>query len=83
MFKQQIETLMSEFAKLIPEDMQSMKHELEDNFRATLNASFSKLDLVTREEFDIQAALLQRSRARLDELQQQLEQIEQQLQEGN
>ncbi len=77
MFKQQIEILMSEFAKLIPEDMQSMKHELEDNLRAALNSSFSKLDLVTREEFDVQTALLQRSRARLDELQQHLEQIEQ------
>ena len=69
---------ISDFAKLIPEDMQQIKQDLETNLKANLNAHFSKLDLVTREEFDIQTRLLQRTRAKLDELQLKLDELEQQ-----
>lgn len=76
MVKDKIETILSEVSKALPDDIQHIKKELETNLRATLNASFSKLDLVTREEFDIQTALLQRTRAKLDTLQEKLSEIE-------
>jgi BMFP domain-containing protein YqiC len=42
--------------------------DIEKNVRALLAQGFSKLDLVTREEFDVQAQLLSRTRQKLDEL---------------
>jgi len=42
--------------------------DVEKNMRALLNAFFSRLDLVTREEFDVQTELLQRTRQQLAQL---------------
>ena len=42
--------------------------DVEKNVRALLNQGFAKLDLVTREEFDVQAQLLERTRQKLDAL---------------
>ena len=42
--------------------------DVEKNMRALLNAFFSRLDLVTREEFDVQTELLQRTREQLAQL---------------
>lgn len=78
MLTDKINRVISDFAELIPEDMRKIKQDLEKNLRASLNAHFSKLDLVTREEFDIQTRLLQRTRAKLDELQLKLDELEQQ-----
>lgn len=76
MIKEKIEEVLSEVSNALPKDMQNFKKEIETNLRATLNASFSKMDLVTREEFDIQTALLQRTRTQLDELQNKLATLE-------
>ncbi len=78
MLKDKINHVISDFADLIPEDMQQIKQDMERNLRASINAHFSKLDLVTREEFDIQTRLLQRTRAQLDELQSKLNELEKQ-----
>ncbi|QEI08955.1 accessory factor UbiK family protein [Pigmentiphaga aceris] len=51
--------------------------DVERNVKAVLGTAFTKLDLVTREEFDIQAELLARSRARLEVLEDQLKALEQ------
>ncbi len=45
-----------------------MREDLESNFRAVLRASLTKLDLVSRDEFDAQMRVLERTRARLEEL---------------
>ena len=50
--------------------------DLENNMRAALAAFFSRLDLVTREEFDIQAALLERARERLAQLEARIAELE-------
>ena len=42
--------------------------DLEKNLRAALGAFFSRLDLVTREDFDVQRALLENARQRLSQL---------------
>lgn len=47
---------------------QSPAKDIERNLRAMLSAMFSKLDLVTREEFDVQAQLLARTREKVEEL---------------
>ena len=81
MLKEKIETAISDITKILPEDLDILKDDLEKNIRAPLNATFSKMELVTREEFDIQASLLSRTRAKLEALQKKLSEIEKQLEE--
>ena len=81
MLKEKIEAAISDITKILPEDLDILKDDLEKNIRATLNATFSKMELVTREEFDIQASLLSRTRAKLEALQKKLSEIEKQLEE--
>ncbi|KGS52120.1 membrane fusogenic activity family protein [Burkholderia pseudomallei ABCPW 107] len=53
--------------------------DVERNVKAMLMQGFSKLDLVTREEFDTQAQVLARTRARLEELEKRVAELEQKL----
>ncbi len=55
---------------------QSPAADLERNLRAMLGAAFARLDLVSREEFDIQREVLARTRARLTELEKQVAALE-------
>jgi BMFP domain-containing protein YqiC len=50
--------------------------DLEKNLRALLQSAFSRLDLVTREEFDVQREVLARTRAKLAELEAKLQELE-------
>ncbi|MEC7875207.1 MAG: accessory factor UbiK family protein [Pseudomonadota bacterium] len=81
MLKEKIEAAISDITKILPEDLSIFKDDLEKNLRATLNATFSKMELVTREEFDIQASLLSRTREKLEALQEKLSELEKQLEE--
>ena len=56
--------------------------DVERNMKAMLSQGFSKLDLVTREEFDTQTQVLVRTRARLEELEKRVAQLEQRLAGG-
>lgn len=71
-----IEKLARKLAETVPEDLRSMREDLEANFRGVLRTGLGKLDLVTREEFDVQEAVLRRTREKLDRLEAQLEEIE-------
>ena len=53
--------------------------DMEKNLRAALTAALARLDLVTREEFEVQSQVLARTRARLEALEKQLAELEQQL----
>ena len=57
--------------------------ELGKSFKALLQASFKKLDLVTREEFDVQRAVLLRTRAQLEDVQNAVAQLEKKTQPGS
>jgi BMFP domain-containing protein YqiC len=58
---------------------QSPAKDIEKNMKAMLNQGFSKLDLLTREEFDIQSEVLQRTRARLEALETRVAELESRL----
>ena len=60
----------------LPPAFRTMSKDLETNFRAVLRSSLGKLDLVTREEFDTQTRVLERTRARLAELEARLQALE-------
>jgi len=71
-----IDDLAQRLAGLVPSGLRESGAELQDNFRAVLQSGFARLDLVTREEFDIQRAVLLRTREKLDALQRQVEELE-------
>lgn len=56
--------------------------DLEKNLRTLLQSMFSRLDLVTREEFDVQREVLARTRAKLAELEAKLAELEATRDEG-
>ena len=62
--------------KLLPEDIRKHKDDLKKNIQAAVNASLVKMELVTREEFDIQSELLSKTRALVDELEDKVSQLE-------
>lgn len=61
---------------LIPESLRVVQRDMEKNFRAVLQSSFTKLDLVTREEFEVQMKVLARTREKLEELEKQVTLLE-------
>ncbi len=71
-----IEDLAKKLADAVPEGLRSMQQDLEENFRSVLQAGLGKLDLVTREEFEVQEAVLARTREKLDALEARLKEIE-------
>lgn len=75
----QIDELARRLSGLVPPALREGREELQDNFKAALQAGLAKLDLVTREEFDVQRAVLAKTRAQLDELRALVEQLEAQL----
>lgn len=71
-----IEDLARRLADSVPESLRSMRDDLEDGFRSVLKTGIEKLDLVTREEFEVQEAVLARTREKLDELERRLAEFE-------
>ena len=57
-------------------DIDTVRADLERNFRGLLNGAFDRLDLVTREEFDIQRRVLERSREKLAALEKRVAELE-------
>lgn len=76
MTDESIENLARKLAESMPEGMRSVREDLENNFRSVLRASLSKLDLVTREEFEVQEAVLLRTREKLEALEERLQRFE-------
>jgi len=71
-----LDDLARKLADAVPPGLKDLKADLERNFRAMLQTALGKLDLVTREEFDVQAGVLSRTRAKLEELSQRLAELE-------
>jgi len=63
-----IDDLARRLNDLVPPGLKDARADLEQNFKATLQAGLAKLDLVTREEFDVQRAVLLRTREKVEEL---------------
>ena len=71
-----IDDLARRLSNLVPPGMQQAREDLEQNIEATLQMSPSKLEPVTREEFDVQRAVLLRTREKMDALERTVEQLE-------
>ncbi|HEX5694722.1 MAG TPA: accessory factor UbiK family protein [Arenimonas sp.] len=71
-----IDDLARKLSDLVPPGLKDARADLEQNFKATLQSGLNRLDLVTREEFDVQRAVLLRTREKLDALERKLAELE-------
>ena len=71
-----IDELAQRLSALLPPGLGEARADVEKNFRAALQAGLGRLDLVTREEFDVQRAVLLRTREKLDVLERRLGEFE-------
>ena len=74
-----LDDLASKIADAVPPGLRTLQTEFERNVRAILQSAFSKMNLVTREEFDVQSQVLAKTREKLTALEQQVARLEQQL----
>ena len=71
-----LDELARRLAESVPVPVRAFGRDLEGNFKAVLQAQLSKLDLVSRQEFDVQAAVLERTQAKLTAMEARLKEIE-------
>jgi BMFP domain-containing protein YqiC len=71
-----VSEIVRKISAAVPEDLKPAKEGLEKNARATVEGAFQRLDLVTREEFDVQVILLSKSQQRVKELEQRISELE-------
>jgi BMFP domain-containing protein YqiC len=73
------EDLAKRLAEAMPPQFAALRQDLENNFKSVLQAGLAKLELVTRQEFDVQAGVLARTREKLGALEQRLAALEAEL----
>ncbi|KGD64716.1 hypothetical protein Y5S_02082 [Alcanivorax nanhaiticus] len=71
-----IDRLMADISRRLPADLGSLRSEVERNVRSVLAETVSRMDLITREEFDIQQQVLMRTREKLEALEKQVAELE-------
>lgn len=74
-----IDDIANRLADSIPPGFNALREDMQKNFRAVLQSALGKLDLVTREEFEVQKAVLAKTRAKLDVLHAQVEALEEKI----
>lgn len=63
-----LDELTKRISSLFPGDVTNLQEDLQNNVRSLLQSTLTRMNLVTREEFDVQSAVLQRTREKLEEL---------------
>lgn len=71
-----IDDIANRLAGAIPPGLNNLKEDLEKNFRAILQSALGKLDLVTREEFEVQKMVLAKTRSKLETLEKRVAEME-------
>ncbi len=78
-----IDELARRLSSLVPPGLRESREELQATFKTALQAGLSKLDLVTREEFEVQRAVLLRTRDKLEALEQAVAALENRITDKN
>jgi len=71
-----LDELAKQLVDSVPGNLKSMGEDMERNFKSLLQSALSRLDLVTREELDVQMAVLSRTREKLEALETRLTELE-------
>lgn len=74
-----LDEMAERLSKIIPQGVREVQQDVQNNIRAALNSTFEKLNLVTREEFDVQSEVLARTRAKLKALEEKVAALEAEL----
>ena len=72
-----IDDIASRLASAVPPGLNNLKEDLEKTFHAILQGALGKLDLVTREEFEVQKLVLAKTRSKLEDLENRVTEMEQ------
>lgn len=72
---QQINQLAEKIESLLPPGLKQVKQDFDEKLRSLLQQQLSKMDFVSREEFDIQSKVLARTRGKLDKLEKRLDEL--------
>jgi len=72
-----LDQLARQLADAVPKNIRALGEDVERNFKSLLKAGLGRMDLVTREEFDLQTAVLERTREKLEQLEKRLAELEQ------
>lgn len=71
-----IDDIANKMSQLIPSELKKLHQDFEVQAKRILKAQLTELELVTREEFDVQTKVLQKTRAKLEALELQLSELE-------
>ena len=71
-----LDELARQLAESVPQNLRVLGQDLERNFKSLLQSGLERMELVTREEFDLQRAVLDRTRAKLEGMEQRLADLE-------
>ena len=75
--------IVKKLGEVLPPSIKNLQQDLERNFKSVLQSSFAKLDLVTREEFDVQSSVLARTRVKLEDMEARVASLERQSSGGS
>ena len=79
----QIDGLAKKLAGLMPDSIQNLQADIEKNMRSGLESGLRKMNLVSREEFDIQSAVLLRTREKLEALEKIVSKLEREMEKDS
>lgn len=71
----QFDDLAKKLFATLPSSLQNFENEIQQKFKEILQATFTRLDLVTREEFNVQTKVLERTREKLELMQSQIDKL--------
>jgi len=77
----ELEEMVQSLSKLVPPGLERVRAEMEANFKAVLQSTFARLELVTQQEFNVQAGVLAKTREMLTSLELRLAELEKKVQE--
>ena len=72
MDRPKLKELIDNISDLLPKNTSDLKKDFKDNLKILLNDYLRKIDVVTREEFDVQSSVLAKTRKKLDDLEDKL-----------
>lgn len=70
---QTLNELADKLSSVVPDSVKILKADVDNNIKAILESSLRQMNLVSREEFDVQSALLERTLNKLNELEKQVD----------
>lgn len=71
----QFDDLAQKLFATLPLSLQNIENDIQQKFKEILQATFTRMDLITRDEFDVQCKVLARTREKLEQLQNQVDDL--------